>query len=45
MRGTVHSVAQFLQKFFHNDKDDNSFSIDIGSCFTMDGEWSEFARI
>ena len=31
LRGTFHSMVQFLRKFLHN-----YFSIDIGSCLKMD---------
>ena len=37
LRGTVHSIAQFLRKIsLDDDKYDNRFSIDIESCFRMD---------
>ena len=43
LRAAVHSMAQFLRKFLlDDDKDDNRFSIDFGSCFKMDGGRSEF---
>ena len=48
LRGTAHCVAQFpvsSKISLDNDKDDNRFSVDIGSCFKMDGRWSEFTCI
>ena len=46
LRGTVHSIAHFLRKIpLDDDKYDNRFSIDIGSCFRMDVGWSEFTCI
>ena len=45
MRGTAHSMAVSSKLSFENDKDDNRFSIDIGSSFKMHGEWLEFACI
>ena len=46
LEGTVHSMTQVLRKFiFDDDKDDNRFSIDIGSYFKWNEDWSEFTCI
>ena len=35
-RGTFHSMAKTSKISLDDHKDDNRFSIDIGSCFKMD---------